>query len=97
MTKEQKLEVKQILPLYLENQHSINTKKLFHCLNPNHEDCTASMGYNSRNETVHCFGCGATYDIFDLIGIDYPSKCPSDKFQRAYSIYKQYSEEAHNK
>ena len=37
------------------------------------------MGYNEKNQTVHCFACGATYDIFDLVGqeenlTDFPSK-----------------------
>ena len=38
-----------------------------------------SMGYNEKNQTVHCFACGATYDVFDLVGqeenlTDFPSK-----------------------
>ena len=37
------------------------------------------MGYNEKNQTVHCFACGATYDVFDLVGqeenlTDFPSK-----------------------
>lgn len=85
-----KTEVKCLLPLYLELEHSINTRHLFRCLNPQHEDNHPSMGYNSKNQTVHCFACSATYDIFDLVGLDHPSVNPRDRFIRTFQLYYEY-------
>ena len=55
------------LPEYLKSK-GINIDKNFRCLNPEHRDVNPSMGYNRNNETVHCFSCNATYDIFKLVG-----------------------------
>lgn len=88
-----KNEVKVLISTYLEVEHSINPRRLFCCLNPRHEDSTPSMGYNPRNETVHCFGCGITYDIFDLVELDYPCVNARDKFIKTYQIYHQYKKE----
>ena len=38
-----------------------------------------AISRGEKNQTVHCFACGATYDIFDLVGqeenlTDFPSK-----------------------
>lgn len=88
-----KNEVKVMISTYLEVEHSINPRRLFYCLNPQHEDSTPSMGYNPRTETVHCFGCGITYDIFDLVELDYPCVNARDKFIKTYQIYHQYKKE----
>ena len=66
------------LPQWLR-EHGLPLHKPFACLNPAHQDAHPSMGYNEKNQTVHCFACGATYDIFDLVGqeenlTDFPSK-----------------------
>lgn len=66
------------LPQWLR-EHGLPLHKPFACLNPAHRDAHPSMGYNEKNQTVHCFACGATYDIFDLVGqeenlTDFPSK-----------------------
>ena len=29
------------------------------------------MSYHTKAHNVHCFSCGTTYDLFDLIGMDY--------------------------
>jgi replicative DNA helicase len=52
-------------------QKGLSLRRPFHCLNPDHEDKHPSMSYNSRAAQVHCFSCGVTYDIFDLVGVDY--------------------------
>lgn len=70
--------LKSCLPQWLR-EHGIPLHKPFACLNPAHQDAHPSMGYNEKNQTVHCFACGATYDIFDLVGqeenlTDFPSK-----------------------
>lgn len=46
-------------------------KKAFLCLNPEHGDRSPSMSYDSRRHRVHCFSCGCSYDIFDLVGMEY--------------------------
>lgn len=70
--------LKSCLPQWLR-EHGLPLHKPFACLNPAHRDAHPSMGYNEKNQTVHCFACGATYDIFDLVGqeenlSDFPSK-----------------------
>lgn len=71
-------ELKACLPQWLR-EHGLSLKRPFACLNPAHSDSHPSMGYNAKNQTVHCFACGATYDIFDLVGqeeglTDFPLK-----------------------
>ena len=70
--------LKSCLPQWLR-EHGLPLHKPFTCLNPAHRDAHPSMRYNEKNQTVHCFACGATYDIFDLVGqeeglTDFPSK-----------------------
>lgn len=57
------------LPYYLDATGR-SSKKAFRCLNPAHEDVHPSMRYDDNIKKVHCFSCGATYDVFDIIGID---------------------------
>ena len=45
-------------------------KKQFKCLNPNHDDKHPSMSFYKQADIVHCFACGETYDIIDLLSID---------------------------
>ena len=53
-------------PHLLDYLHSrgINPRRRFRCLNPDHLDRDPSMGYDSRRCKVHCFACGADYDLF---------------------------------
>lgn len=63
---------KSMLSDYLVNYHNIyNLKKPFNCLNPNHEDKHPSMMFTDKYNICKCFSCGVSYDLFDLIGIDY--------------------------
>lgn len=78
MKKSSVKELKGCLPQWLQ-EHGLPLKRPFPCLNPAHRDAHPSMGYNAKNQTVHCFACGATYDIFDLVGqeeglADFPAK-----------------------
>lgn len=73
-----KEELKKNLPLWLK-EHGCSLNRNFRCLNPQHEDKHPSMHYFPQTETVHCFACGATYDIFHLVGEeehipDFPSQ-----------------------
>jgi len=54
---------------YLEEK-GINTKKLFRCLNPNHEDKNPSMSYDPNKNILHCFSCGKNYDLISLYAQD---------------------------
>lgn len=65
----------------------LNPRKPFNCLNPLHEDKNPSMSFNRKDNRVKCFSCGASYDIFDLIGLDYDLKDNADIFKKAYSLY----------
>ena len=75
---------------YLEDYlrgKGINTRTPFNCLNPDHPDKHPSMSFDRRKNNCHCFSCGATYDIFDLIGIDYGLGEAKDIFNKAYELY----------
>ena len=67
-------------------QKGIDVSKNFHCLNPGHKDRDPSMSFDKMRNQVHCFGCGATYDIFDLMGLDYGLTQPKEKFSKAYEV-----------
>lgn len=51
------------LKQYLE-ENGIDTTKNFRCLNPKHEDSTASMTIKQDPERAYCFGCGSVIDLF---------------------------------
>lgn len=78
---------KQKLPEYLVTYHGINPKKLFNCLNPEHEDRHPSMGYSQRYNICKCFSCGAIYDIFDLVKIDYGYNDFKDQLSKVLELY----------
>lgn len=46
------------------------TLKHFKCRNPMHHDNKPSMKYNPKNNKVHCFSCGVTYNLIDLVRVD---------------------------
>lgn len=71
---------------YLQGK-GININKPFRCLNPEHEDRHPSMSYDSKRRKVHCFACGADFDVFDLIGIDEGIPSFKEQYNRACSIY----------
>jgi replicative DNA helicase len=79
--------VKDQLEWYLRQQ-GINTRKPFCCLNPDHADSNPSMSYDRKRNKVHCFSCGADYDIIDLIKIDYGLMDDKDAFRKAYELYR---------
>lgn len=78
-------DVKPELERYLQ-QKGINTKKPFKCLNPAHDDRNPSMSYDRKRHKVHCFACGASYDIFDLVGADYGLASFPEKKKKAYEL-----------
>ena len=69
-------QLRKMLPEYMAQRGQVvgsRGKKLIRCINPVHSDSTPSMSYYPKNQTLHCFGCGKSYDIFNVIAMDYPN------------------------
>jgi len=62
-------ELKQYLPDYLR-ERNLSLTKPFKCLNPEHEDTNPSMSYDRKRNIIHCFSCGKTYTLIDLIMVE---------------------------
>lgn len=73
---------------YLQRK-DINPRKRFRCLNPAHLDRDPSMGYDSRRQKVHCFACGADYDLFDLLMLEENLSTPAEALRRAGELFGQ--------
>lgn len=86
--------LKEQLVDFLE-ERNINVRKNFICLNPEHLESTPSMSYDARRDKVHCFGCGADYDIFNLIGIEYGLDDFQSQFNKACELYDVKVEQNH--
>lgn len=71
---------------YLNNTNR-SLKDFFICANPEHQDDHPSMMFNRKNNTVHCFACNATYDIFRLIGIDYKLNKFVEQLNKAQELF----------
>lgn len=69
------------------HRKGIDPRRRFRCLNPNHLDRRPSMGYDSGRHKVHCFACGADYDLFDLLQIDEHLSTPGEALERARQLY----------
>lgn len=78
--------VKGYLEEYLRGK-GINTRRPFNCLSPSHNDTHPSMSFDRKANRCKCFSCGVSYDIFDLIGIDYNLTDQKSIFEKAYSLY----------
>ena len=72
---------------YLQRK-GIDTGNPFICLNPEHNDRSPSMGYDKERYRVHCFSCGASYDIFDLVALDYNLTDQREIFDKTYQLLK---------
>ena len=59
----------------------------FRCINPAHDDKHPSMYLYPQGNCVKCFGCGITYDLFDLIGIDYGLPDYPSQLRKAAEIF----------
>ncbi|MCR5084304.1 MAG: toprim domain-containing protein [Succinivibrionaceae bacterium] len=84
---QEKQQLKARIADYLRDELEVNPNSAFRCLNPEHEDRHPSMSLNRGNNTVHCFSCGATYDIFALIGIKEGLASFPDQLRRARELY----------
>lgn len=72
---------------YLQRK-GIDTKKLFRCVSPTHEDKTPSMTYYKKEKKCTCFGCGAKYDIFKLVGMEYNLKSFKEQLNKLEEFIK---------
>lgn len=88
---EARIKLKDKLADYLADQCGItDLSRPFNCLNPEHPDRHPSMRYNVADDGrpyVHCFSCGASYDIFDLIEIEEGLSNYEDQLDRAADLY----------
>lgn len=85
-TEEEKEIIKTHLPDLLKD-YGLNPRKRFKCLNPEHDDSNPSMSYNRNKKNVHCFSCGATYDIFDVYGLLNNISDPKEAFKKTFDLY----------
>lgn len=76
-----------LLADYLTNYLAINIRKPFRCLNPDHLDLHPSMRFSSKYNICKCFSCGVSYDIFDIIGLDYSVSSFADKLRIVNELY----------
>ena len=74
------------LETYLR-ERGLDPRKRFRCLNPNHYDHDPSMGYDPKRHKVHCFACGADYDLFDLLTLDNGYTSPLEALAEASRRY----------
>lgn len=76
---------------YLERFHNVSSpKRFFHCLNPNHIDNNPSMMFTDKYNICKCFSCGVSYDIYDLIGLDYDLHSFKEQLEKVQELYLGY-------
>ena len=75
---------------YLEKNHNMKPKQFFQCLNPQHTDNNPSMMFTDKYNICHCFSCGVSYDIFDVVGIDYHLDNFRDQLLKIQELYLGY-------
>lgn len=68
----EKEQLKLFLLDYLKEQPYFKTNRegFFTCINPEHQDQHPSMSYDSKRNIIHCFACGKTYNLIDLVMLD---------------------------
>ena len=79
--------LKPMLADYLVSKHGLNINKPFKCLNPNHDDKHPSMMFTNKYNICKCFSCGASYDLFNLIELDYGVNSFKEQLEIATNLY----------
>ena len=69
-----------------------STKKNFSCASPKHEDQNPSMHFYGT--TCFCFSCGARYDLFRFIAVDYGISDFRKQVEKACEIFRVSAKEA---
>ena len=72
---------------FLERYFGVPTTRNFKCINPTHNDDKPSMSFDKTNNRAHCFGCGASYDIFDLVGLYFKIEDKGEQFKKVQELY----------
>lgn len=68
-------------------QKGISLNKPIQCLSPDHSDNHPSMSYFPKGHALHCFSCGTTLDIYDLVAMDeLNAKWDSTKNKPSYNF-----------
>ncbi len=82
-------ELRKHLSEYLRTFHPEvrDIRRPFRCLNPEHKDENPSMSFDEKHKRVHCFSCGASYDIIDLIMLDNKFSSYAEAFKHGYELY----------
>lgn len=76
---------------YLQKYHNVTSpKRFFHCLNPNHIDNNPSMMFTDKYNICKCFSCGVSYDVYDLIGLDYDLHSFKEQLEKVQELYLGY-------
>ncbi|WP_339068945.1 toprim domain-containing protein [Fusobacterium animalis] len=84
---EKKEKAKEFLKEYLQRK-GINTKELFRCISPEHEDKNPSMSFYKKKNKCTCFACGKNYDIFDLVKMEYNLKTFPEQLKKVEEFMK---------
>lgn len=84
---EKKEKAKEFLEEYLQRK-GINTKELFRCISPDHEDKNPSMSFYTKKNKCTCFACGKNYDIFDLVKMEYGLKTFPEQLKKVEEFMK---------
>lgn len=64
-------ELKGRLPEYLrQTGRGDAVRGKIRCIDAAHADREPSMGYDVRKKRLHCFGCGKSFDLFDVVALD---------------------------
>ena len=84
-----KRHIKENIRYFLSLELGIDIKKgkNINCLNPTHHDKKPSMSFYEKNNTLHCFSCGTTYDTFDLVGLKYQLTDNKEIFKKALEVF----------
>lgn len=83
--------MRKLMPEYLRVK-GVDTSHSFQCLSPDHRDRHPSMSYTDYYlgrplYKAHCFSCGCSYDIFDLVGQDFGIKDWLDQARKVADLF----------
>lgn len=74
---------------YLGTNYGLINPRSFkiNCLNPAHADNNPSMSYDKRKKILHCFSCGASYDLIDLVQLEGHAHSCKDAISYLANLY----------
>ena len=61
-------------------------RRSFRCPLPGHDDSDPSAHFYADNNTVHCYGCGETVDVFGLVGAHFGIASFPEQVQKVAEI-----------